>query len=96
MSAPEFPPFIYENITIPEYVEQIVKEKSIAEVKDEIEALVDFIADVAQYPFEDGKQTFLYINACCKAIRGLMRNGIQLPAKSQETPTHEGTEPSSA
>jgi len=76
MSAPEFPPFIYENTTIPEYIQQIVKEKSIPEIKDEIEALIDFIADIAQYPFEDGEQTFLCINACCKAIRGLMRNGI--------------------
>lgn len=75
-SDPEFPPFIYEKMTISEYIEQVVKEKSTLEIKEEIEALVDFIADVAKYPFDDAETTFLYINDCCKAIRGLMRYGI--------------------
>jgi hypothetical protein len=76
MSDPEFPPFIYENMTIHEYIEQTVKEKSIPEIKQQIEFLVDFILDQVQYPFEDREMTFLYVRDCCKAIRGLMRNGI--------------------
>ena len=69
----EFPEFIYGDVSISEYIEKVITEKR--DIKDEIIALVDFIADIAKYPFEDGEQTFLYINACCKAIRGLMRYG---------------------
>lgn len=72
-SCVEFPPFIYSKITIPEYIEQVIKEK---DVKTEIIALVDFINDLAKYPFDDGETNFLYITACCKAIRGLMHFGI--------------------
>lgn len=71
-SCPEFPPFIYDTITVADYVEQVISEKQ--DVKEEILAIVEFIRDLAKNPFEDGEQTFLYISACCKAIRGLMRN----------------------
>lgn len=69
--SPEFPPFIYGNITIHEYIEYVIKEK---DVKQQIEFLLEFINDIAKYPFEDGERNFIYINACCKAIRGLMRH----------------------
>ena len=65
----EFPPFIYGTMTIRQYVTQVIEEKK--DVKCEIIALVDFISKTAQFPFDDNEQTFLYINACCKAIRGL-------------------------
>lgn len=65
-----WPEFIYGDKEIHEYLELVVEEKR--DLHREIVALVDFIRDIAKYPFDDSRQTFLYINACCKAIRGLM------------------------
>lgn len=93
MTDPEWPPFIYDNVTMSEYIEQVVTEKSIPEIKQQIEFLVDFIQKQVQYPFEDRELTFLYVNACCKAIRGLMRYGIP---PLTETPEFRGPEETDA
>jgi hypothetical protein len=65
-----WPEFIYGEKTVEQYLKLVIQEKR--DLHREIVALVDFIRDIAKFPLQDSQQTFLYINACCKAIRGLM------------------------